>query len=115
MGLDFIRNAAKSFHKGLDKSRVDLGTPDLFAHEPHCEPRSYTATIQTGRELTSAEDLGVRFHNGKIVAQRGMDIVAEFDSPPPELINALQDSHGEAYGKVREVHEIAATAEISVC
>lgn len=115
MGLDFIRNAAKSFRKGLDQSRIDLCTPNLFTQLPECEPRGYTVKIRSNRRLRPGEDLCVRFHNGKIVAQRGMDIIAEFNAPPSELVAALKESYGEACGNVREVYEIADMAEITVC
>lgn len=115
MGVDFIRKAAKSFHKGLDQSRIDLGTPNLFTGRPNCEPRAYAATIRANIKLSPGEDLSVRFQDGRIVAQRGMDTVAEFDAPPAELAEALEESYGEACGTVREVYEIADTAEITVC
>ena len=115
MGLDFIRKAAKSFRKGLDQSRLDLGTPDLFTRKPDCEPRAYAATIQANRKLSPGDALGVRFQGDKIVAQRGMDIVAVFDAPPRQLFEALRESHGEAWGTVTEVYDIADTAEITVC
>ncbi|MCC7428688.1 MAG: hypothetical protein IT557_17485 [Alphaproteobacteria bacterium] len=115
MGVDFIRKAAKSFHKGLDRSRIDLGTPDLFTRLPDCEPRTYAATIRSNQKLNRGEDLCVRLDGAAVVAQRGMEIVAQFESPPAELIDALKDSHGEACGTVREIHEIADTAEITVC
>ena len=115
MGVDFIRKATKSFHKGLDQSRIDLCTPDLFTQRPDHESRSYAASIRANRKLVPGEDLCVRFHNGMIVAQRGMDIVAEFDSPPAELVEAIKDSYSEACGTVQEVYDIADTAEITVC
>ena len=115
MGVDFIRKAAKSFKKGLDQSRIDLCTPDLFTQKPNCEPRTYAASIQENYELTTGEDLCIRFAGDKVVAQRGMSIVAEFDTPPSELIRALRDSFGEACGTVQEVHRMAETAEISIC
>lgn len=115
MGVDFIRKAAKTFHKGLDQSRIDLCTPGLFTQRPDCEPRSYAASIRANRKVVPGEDLCVRFHDGKVVAQRGMDIVAVFDAPPAELVEAVKDSWGEACGTVREVYEIADTAEITVC
>lgn len=114
MGLDFISKTAKSFHKGVDQSRIDLHTPDLFTQHPDCEPRRYAASIRENRELVPGEDLFVRFHDGKIIAQRGMDIVAQFDAPPAELVEAIK-AYGEACGTVRKVHEIANTAEIAVC
>ncbi|MDJ0683712.1 MAG: hypothetical protein QNJ84_03350 [Alphaproteobacteria bacterium] len=115
MGVDFIRKAAKSFHKGLDQSRIDLCTPDLFTRRPDSERRSYAASIRTNRKLVPGEDLCVRFHDGKVVAQRGMDIVAVFEAPPAELVEAIKESYGEACGTVQEVYEIADTAEITVC
>ena len=115
MGLDFIRKAAKSFRKGLDQSRVELGTPDLFTRKPECEPRAYAATIHANSKLSPGEELGVRFHGDKIVAQRGTDIVAAFDSPPRELVEALRESYGEAWGTVTQVYDLADTAEITVC
>ena len=115
MGLDFIQKAAKSFNKGLDRSRIELGTPDLFTQRPNREPRTYAAKIRASTRITIGEDLCVRFHDGNIVAQRGLDIVAEFVAPPLELLEALEDSYGEACGTVRKVYEIADTAEISLC
>lgn len=115
MGLDFIRKAAKPFRKALDQSRIDLGTPDLFSRNPECAPRAYAARIRPNRKLNPGDELGVRFQADRIVAQRGADIVAEFDSPPRELVEALKASHGEACGTVTEVYEVADTAEITVC
>ena len=115
MGLDFIRKAAKSFHKGLDQSRIDLGTPDLFTHQPDCAPPTYAMTSRADSKLRAGQDLSVRFHDGLVVAQRGMDIVGELNDPPPELKKALQESHDEACGTVKVIYEIAETAEITVC
>ena len=115
MGLDFIRKAGKSFHKSIDQSLVDLGTPNLFTREPNCQPRSYAAMIGTAVQLGIGEVLTVRLCDGRIVAQRGMNIVAEFETPPEELLAAIKASWGEAYGTVQDVHEMANTAEITVC
>ena len=115
MGLDFIHKAAKSFHKGLDRSRVELATPDLFTHAPDREPRAYAVKIRANTQINPGEDLCVRFQDGNIVAQRGMDIVADFKAPPAELVQALNESYGEACGTVREVYGTANAAEISVC
>jgi hypothetical protein len=115
MGLDFIRKVAKSFHKGLDQSRIDLSTPDLFTRQLNCEPRAYCATIHRGKKVHLGEELSIRLHEGEVVAQRGLDVVATVDRPPTELTNALKQSFGEACGSVREVHDMAGTAEITVC
>lgn len=115
MGVDFIWKAAKSFHKGLDQSRIDLVTPGLFTRQPNREPRAYAAKIQRGYRLILGEEVSVSLHQGKILAQRCMDVVAEFDSPPAELFEALEESFGEACGTVVAVHDIADRAEIAVC
>lgn len=115
MGIDFIRRAAPSFHKGLDRRRVELATPTLFMQEPASAPRAYAANLRSGQTLTAGEKLGVRLDGKQVVALRGLDPVATFNSPPAELMVALQASHGEACGFVQEVHAIAQVAEITVC
>ncbi|SRR5579883_2311984 len=116
MGLDFIRKAAPSYRKGLDRRRIELGTPSLFANQPTGAPRAYAASLRHGRDLLTGEEVCIRLNDEhQVVVLRGLDPVAEFTSPPPELIQALGESFGEAGGVVMEVHEIGRTAEISVC
>ena len=115
MGLDFIQKAAKSFHKGLDRSRIELATPDLFTQNPDRAPRTYAAQIRPNATLALGEELSVQYRSGMIVMLRGMDIVADFCTPPAELIEALRESYGEACGTVREVYDVADTVEISLC
>ena len=115
MGVDFVRKAAKPFHKGLDQSLVNLGTPDLFTLQLNCQPRTYAATILMGRRLSLGEELVIRYCDGSVIAQKGMDTVAEIDVPPKELVEAIIEAGGVAYGEVHEVYEMADTAEIAVC
>lgn len=115
MGLDFIRKAAKPFNKGLDQSLVELATPGLFTVQPDCQPRTYAATILGGKVLSCGEELNIRLSDGKVVAQRGIDTVAEIGSPPKDLVEALVKSYGVAQGTVQEVYEMADTAEVAVC
>ncbi|HWO42066.1 MAG TPA: hypothetical protein VNO43_09710 [Candidatus Eisenbacteria bacterium] len=115
MGLDFIRKAAASFRKGLDRRRIELATPTLFTHEPDCAPRTYAATMRNGHGLAVGETVGVRLVEQSVIAFRGLDPVAIFDNPPAELIDALTTSVGEAWGVVQQVHDTAQVAEIAVC
>lgn len=115
MGLDFIRKIAPTFHKGLDRALVKLHTPDLFKRGPVQESRAYAARMRPGKNLSPGQELSIRIDNGKVVALRDMEVVAEFISPPDELVEAIRASFGEACGVVREVHELAEIAEISVC
>lgn len=115
MGIDFVRRAAASFRKGLDKRRLELATPTLFTQQPDSAPRSYAASVQDGEKLQTGQELGVRLQGQKVIVLRGLDQVATLNSPPADLVNALAASHGEACGTVSQVHELSQTAEITVC
>lgn len=115
MGIDFIRKRARWFRKGLDKRRVELGTPGLFSRALESVPRSYVASVGTGESITLGEELCVCLKGDQLVALRGIRQVACFSAPPPELLNGLTASFGEACGKVEVVHEIASVVEISIC
>ena len=115
MGLDFIRKAAPSFRKGLDRMRVKLATPTLFTKEPTCSSPAYAANLRKNKDVETGEKLGVRLDGEQVLALRGLDLVAVFDNPPSDLKAALMASHGEACGVVQTVHSIARVAEITVC
>ena len=116
MGLDFIRKAAKSFHKSLDESRVTLGTPTLFTKDPKSEARSYVASVRGNTTVVVNDAFCVRADgSGGVVALRGLEPVADFSDPPKELLDALRESHGEASGTTLKVHELAGMVEIAVC
>ena len=115
MGIEFVRKAAPSFRKGLDRMRIELATPTLFSREPACAPRAYAAKVRSGQTLTAGEMVGVRLDGEQILVLRGLDPVATFNSPPAELRDALSASHGEGFGLVQEVHDVASMAEITVC
>jgi hypothetical protein len=114
MGVDFVKRAARSFHKGLDRRRIELATPTLFTQQPTSAPRTYAANFCNGKTVQPGETLGVRLEGQQVLAMRGLDTVATINSPTAELIEALSVGHGEASGVVQQVHEIAGVAEISV-
>jgi hypothetical protein len=114
MGVDFVRKAARAFHKGLDKSRVELATPDLFAKQTVEAPRTYAAAIHDGVAIAAGEKLGVRLDGKRVVAYRGLSPVATFTNPPADLMSALTSAHGEAYGCIQNYHSLARTAEMTV-
>ena len=114
MGVDFVKKAARSFHKGLDKRRVELGTPTLFTQQPTSTPRSYAAKCCSGKTVAAGEILGMRLQGNQICATRGLDTVATIDSPAPELVQALSAGFGEASCVVQQFHEIAGVAEVSI-
>jgi hypothetical protein len=115
MGIDFIRKAAPSFRKGLDRRRIELATPHLFTQEPTSAPRAYAAQLRGDKTFAVGEKLGVRLNGQNVLALRGLDPVAIFKSPSADLKNALSASFGEACGTVQAVHAVARIAEITVC
>ena len=115
MGLDFIQKTSETFHKALDQSMLDLNTPNLFTQEPSCSPPAYTAAVVSHEDLRVNESLRIQVQEDTIVALKGIDVVAKFVAPPADLVKALRESYGEACGVVRDVYEMAKTAEITVC
>ncbi len=115
MGIDFIRKAAPSFRKGLDRREIELATPNLFTQEPASAPRAYAAQLRSDKTLAVGDKLGVRLEGQNVLARRGLELVAVFKSPGVDLKNALSASFGEACGTVQAVHPVARIAEITVC
>ncbi len=116
MGVDFIRKAAPSFRKGLDRRRIELGTPDLFTQHPTNAPRIYAASLRAGKALETGEQVCVHLDEAqRVLVLRGLDAIGEFNNPTADLLDALVASHGEACGLVQAFHSIARIAEITVC
>jgi hypothetical protein len=115
MGIDFIRKCAPAFRKGLDRRRVELGTPDLFSRKLERKPRAYAASVQSGERLAEGDKLSVCLKGNQVLALRGLSPVAQIRNPPTELVMGLQASFGEACGEVQSVHEMACIAEITLC
>jgi hypothetical protein len=115
MGLDFVRKAAPNFHRGLDRRRIELGTPGLFSRKVESIPRSYAAAVHDGQALGLGEKLGLCLKGDEVLVLRGLCAVGIVRNAPAELVTALGESFGEACGIVRVVHEISSFVEITVC
>jgi hypothetical protein len=115
MGIDFLRTIARPFKKGLDRRRIELGTPDLFSRRLQTKPRSYAASVDQGQCLVPGESLSVCLAGDQVLALRGLSPVARVDNPSGELIQALRESFGEGAAIVQAFHDIAAVAEITIC
>jgi len=114
MGDDFMRKVAPSYRKGLDRKRVELGTPHLFTRQPDYAPRAFAAKLREGHRLVPGDKISICLDGEKITALRGLDPVATLTNPPAELKAAISASHGEACGQVQEVHDFAGVAEIAI-
>jgi hypothetical protein len=115
MGLDFIKKAAPTFHKALDRRAVELRTPTLFNRDVPSIVRSASAEICHGSSITPGEQVHLRILNNKLIAQRDNVVVAEFPAPPAEFFNQVQAGAGIERGVVRAVHDLSQTVEIGFC
>ena len=117
MGVDFIGKIKKTFKKGIDRARIERGTPDLFSTKMTEEPRSYTVSLINSRHgLTDKSSVIVNLQDcGKIVIMKELDVIGSFISPSEELVQTLNASEGEACGRVVAVYDAAMLAEILVC
>jgi hypothetical protein len=115
MGLDFIKKAAPTFHKALDRRAVELRTPTLFNRDIPALCRSASAEICKGANLALGEKVHLRILNKKLVALRINIVVAEFAAPPAEFFERVNTAGGIGKGVVTAVHELSETAEIGFC
>jgi predicted RNA-binding protein with EMAP domain len=115
MGLDFIKKAAPSFRKMLDRRAIELRTPTLFNRDTPSITRLASADICNGTRFNSGDKLHLRILNNKLVAQRDNVVVAQFPAPPPEFLKQVQAGAGIGKGEVKTVHVLSQTAEIGFC
>ena len=114
MGLDYAEKVARSFRKGLDRTRVAASTPTLFTQQPDCAPRSYAANILKGHNLAVGDERSARLVGDQVMVMDGFTHIATVNSPSGELKDALKKGHGGC-ATVRDVHEAARTAEVTIC
>lgn len=115
MGSDFIEKAAPSFKKSWDRHRVKLETSDLFTQHPVCAARTTTARINGKVQLRVGDNLIVEIRDGSLIAMQGNSPVAQFDAPPPEIMETVKDSCGIAKGTVEQVYNLSGVVEVSLC
>ncbi len=114
MGIDFIQKTKKSFLKSLDRQRARRNTPDLFIQDPSESPRSYLLNLKHGHQLKKDDQVLVCLGpDNQVLAMDGSNEIGEFQKPPDELREALQEF--DACGTVAIVYEDQFMAEITVC
>jgi hypothetical protein len=113
MGLDYAEMVARSYRKGLDRTRVAASTPTLFTQQPDSAPRSYTAKVQNGQTLSVGDERCVRVEGEQVVVMDGLTRVATLNNPTADLKDALKEGRGGC-ATVRDVHDAAQTVEITI-
>jgi hypothetical protein len=115
MGLDFIRRAAPSFHRALDRRAIELNTPTLFSKDVSCIARTAEAELRKGYTVVAGEKVLLRLQGEKLVLQKANAVVAELTNPPVEFANFVRAGCGIAGAEVKAVHPLSGVAEVSLC
>lgn len=115
MGSDFLQRAGKTLKRSWDEGRAALARRDLISRDPNCAGRSVSADIECGATLVVGDTVTVQIEGDDLVARKGLAIVARRQRPSPEMAAAVMASCNVRYGTVEQVHDVAATVEITVC
>jgi hypothetical protein len=115
MGLDFIRTAAPSFNRVLDRRLVEMHSPTLFGRDIPIVSRTARADLCGEVAVTLGEKIMLRVVKDKVIVQRLNTVIAECPNAPAEFIAHLRSGAGIAEGEVTSVQPISQTLEIGIC
>jgi hypothetical protein len=115
MGVDFIRQRAKTFRKSWDNHKIELSRRTLFTQEPDCLARGAAARIVGPRPLITGERVLVRVDGDRLVAVQDMAVRAIFLEPPLSLMDLIRSTGGYADGEVCAVNTTGDLVEVTVC
>lgn len=115
MGLDFIRNAAPSFNRVLDRRLVEMHSPTLFSRDVPIVSRTARADLCVDAAVTPGEKVTLRVVKGKVIVQRLNTVIAECPNAPAEFVAVLSSGAGIAEGEVTSVQPISQTLEVGIC
>jgi hypothetical protein len=115
MGLDFIRDAAPSFNRVLDRRLVEMRSPTLFSRDVPVVSRTARAELCGETTVQRGEKVLLRIVRDKVIVQRKNVVIAECPNAPAEFIAHLRSGAGIAHGMVMSVQPISQTLEIGLC
>ena len=115
MGVDFVKKAAPSFHKALDRSALALRTPSLFNRDIPTTTRFASADICAGANLNPDDKVHLRIVQRELVLQRNNVIVARFVDPPSDFFEHVELGAGIARAEIKVVRAISQTVEVGLC
>jgi len=114
MGVDFISTKTRTFKKGWDREAAALATPNLFRPQTSSDARQIQGDIVRGAKVTMGDALTIRLIDAGVVAYRHDAVVAEFASPPGEIVQALREGCGVASAKVEAIDALGGTVRVSL-
>jgi len=115
MGIDFIRKAAGSYAKAINRERVKLGTAELFRNADIEVARTIAIDIGPQANVRVGDEVVIERHGTALIARRDLSEVGRVDCPRPEIAAAIDQSAGVARGVVVQVNEISRVAEVRSC
>lgn len=114
MGLDFIREAAKTFKKSWNRRGSEIAIRDLFTKDVECQTRSVIADIDERCEVTAGEEVILQQAGGQLQVWRETRCLGVVTSLPSDLAETILASGGVALGRIDRVNELSSTVDITV-
>lgn len=115
MGIEFVRKAAASYTKSIDRERVRLRTAELFCNVSVEVARTIAIEIRQGCLVQVGDELWIEREGEALVARKDIAEVGRADRPGAEIAAAVAESAGIARGVVVQVNEISGVAEVRPC
>jgi hypothetical protein len=115
MGSDFFQRSKKTINAARDRDRERLAQETLFTRHPECARYAARARLRAGVILKKDEELLVQKYGAILCATRGLEVVADFESPIAAMLDAVDCAGGILEGKVVNVMELINSAEIILC
>jgi hypothetical protein len=115
MGSDFLQRAKKRINAARDCDRERLAEETLFTRHPACACYAGRARTRAGAVLQNNDEILIQKQGTTLFATRGMDIVADFESPLADMLDAVECAGGILPGKVVNVMQLINSVEIILC
>jgi hypothetical protein len=112
VGLDFITQKGKAFHKMWDGGRTALATADLLDGEAEWDEQHVLFDVHRGIKLGVGDHLVVQVDGAALVALRGQDVVATASAPPAGILAAVTTA-GYALARVARYSDVSNTADLA--
>lgn len=115
MGIEFVRRAAASYTKSIDRERVRLRTAELFRDTSVEVTRTIAIDMKAGCSVQVGDELLIEREGDALVARKDIAEIGRADRPGAEIVAAIVESAGIARGVVVQVNEISGVAEVRPC
>jgi hypothetical protein len=115
MGIEFIRKAAPSYTKAIDRERVRMSTAEMFRETGIEVIRTFAIDMASDGAVRVGDELVIERDGKALIARRDLVEVGRARSPRPEIAEAIAQSAGIARGIVVQVNELSGVAEVRSC